>query len=282
MIKDPQKRRSSVEEASVMIDFMARHQQLRETRFLGAAHWARNEVYHITSHQNLSSFWGKYAQLKGAELPSLRSVYLTDLFLDSSNLRGPLGRFKDITTLGLIVNMEQGLAKDVCQSIFEACPMLVRLHLRFQHGLSYYAEIAEMSRRAIHLRHLTLAGQFNLLIVSATIASQFSRGLAVIQRNPYLDSFALYFGGQFTLSEISAVASEAYAYGEFTVLRDTPCGKPKKLLVKEVRRGIGVNFAHRYVKEITEDLLPSTDLAYTPLSTYEEASPWLGQRFQSQ
>lgn len=139
MMKDPQRRRPSVDEVSIMAGFMARHQQLRELKFLGATHWASNEVYSITSHQNLESFWGKYAQLKGAEhLPSLRSVYLTDLFLDSANHFSILCRFKDITTLGLIVDMQQGLAKDVCRSIFAACPKLVRLDLRFRQGLSNY------------------------------------------------------------------------------------------------------------------------------------------------
>lgn len=139
MMKYPQRGRPSVDEVSIMAGFMARHQQLRELRFLGAAHWASNEVCGITSHQNMESFWGKYAQLKGAEhLPSLRSVHLTDLFLDSANHFSILCRFKDITTLGLIVDMQKGLAKEVCQSIFAACPNLFHLDLRICQGLSNY------------------------------------------------------------------------------------------------------------------------------------------------
>lgn len=98
---------------------------------------------------------------------------------------------------------------------------------------------------------MTLAGQSNL-IGTATLASQFTRGLAVIQANPNLDSFALYFGNQFTLAGVSGVTSDKFTCGEFTVLRDEPRGKPKKLLVKEVRKGIGGNLAHRYVREITK------------------------------
>ncbi len=115
------------------------------------------------------------------------------------------------------------------------------------------AEIAEISRKAIHLRHLALAGRSSLM-GTAAITSQFSRGIAVIENNPCLESFALYFGEQFTLAGISGVMSDRFTYGEFTVLRDGPCGKPKKLLVKEVRKGIGGNFAHRYVKEITNGM----------------------------
>ncbi len=153
MIRGPHRRHP---ETSVMVSFLARHPQLRELRFLGAAHWASNEAYGITSHQSLASFWGRYAQLKGAEhLPSLRSVYLTDLFLDSANHLGILGRFKDITTLGLVVDVQLGLAKDVCQSIFEVCPMLVRLHLRFLQGLSNYVRF-QFSPCNVELRWLTM------------------------------------------------------------------------------------------------------------------------------
>lgn len=79
----------------------------------------------------------------------------------------------------------------------------------------------------------------------------FTKGLTVIQKNPRLDSFGLYFGEQFTRAGVSGVMTDRYAFGEFTVLRDLPGGRPKRLLVKEVRKGIG-NFARRYVKEITE------------------------------
>lgn len=141
MIKDLTKRRPPTEEASVVMDFIARHKHLRELRFLGAAHWVNHEtVYSTASHENLTTFWGRYTQLKAAtNLPCLRSVYLTDLFMDTANYSGILGRFGAITTLGLIVDVQQqGVVRSMCQSIFNACPMLVHFDLRLRHGSTSY------------------------------------------------------------------------------------------------------------------------------------------------
>lgn len=116
-----------------------------------------------------------------------------------------------------------------------------------------------------------------------------TKGLTIIQKNPCLHSFALYFGDQFTHVGVSGVMLDRYAFGEFTVVRDRPGGRPKSLLVKEVRRGMGTNFAHQYTKEITKgvlfeglilheteaplDLQPPTELPHTALFSYGEPSP---------
>lgn len=144
MIRDLSKRRVADGETVVMVDFMMRHKNLRILRFLGAAHWANSEtVYGMAAHRNLDSFYGRYAQLKVAEdLPSLRTVYLTDLFADSAKYSGILRRFGEITTLGLIVDVQRGMIRSMCQSIFEACPKLVNLDLRLRQGLSSYVSTA--------------------------------------------------------------------------------------------------------------------------------------------
>ncbi|KXN88632.1 hypothetical protein AN958_06897 [Leucoagaricus sp. SymC.cos] len=134
------KSRPAAKEESIIREFMDRHPTLREVRFCGSAHWINSETtYAIPSHNNLTFFWGRNAQLKRAErLPCLRSVYLTDLFVDSANFSGILKRFDAITTLGLIIDEQQGKVKTLCQSIFDACPSLVHLDLRFRVGLAYY------------------------------------------------------------------------------------------------------------------------------------------------
>jgi hypothetical protein len=144
MIRCFNKKRLPEEESGIIARFMDRHPKLQELRFSGAAHWAGREAeFTMSSHENLTYFWGQHAQLKPAwPLPCLKTVFLTDLFSDSANYSGMFRRFRSITSLGLVVDEQQGKAKVVCQSIFDACPLLVRLDLRLREGLSNYVGAA--------------------------------------------------------------------------------------------------------------------------------------------
>lgn len=250
MVKYFKAKRPAAEEATAILRFMGRHQNLRELRFTGAAHWASHEMVHsCPSLTKLAYFRGRNVHLKAAEsLPCLKSVFLTDLFVDSANFSGILRRFGAITRLGLIVDEHQGMVKVMCQSIFDVCPLLVHLELRFRDSLSNYAEIAAISRKAVHLRSLTLAGGAYRPLDSVSMTS---KGQIVIQKNPRLESFALYFGEQFSQASVSGVLYDRFSFGEFMVLRDRPSGRPTRLLIKEVKKGLGTFLTHRYVKEIT-------------------------------
>ncbi|KAJ3562950.1 hypothetical protein NP233_g9256 [Leucocoprinus birnbaumii] len=263
MVKCFKVRRPAAEE-TIIARFMERHPNLRELRFAGAAHWASHEMVHTcSSHMSLAYFQGRNVQLKPAEsVPCLKSVFLTDLFVDSANFSGILRQFGGITRLGLIVDEHQGMVKVMCQSIFDACPLLVHLDLRFRDGLSNYAEIAAISRKAVHLRSLTLVGGVYRPLDNISMGT---KGQKIILKNPRLDSFALYFGERFSHADVSGVLFDRFAFGEFTVLRDKVGGRPTGLLIKEVKKGLGTHLGHRYVKEITKNIIPKESMYFVSL-----------------
>jgi hypothetical protein len=127
------------------------------------------------------------------------------------------------------------------------------MFLHHEQGLcrEFQVEIAAASRNSVHLRSFILAGSsFGAL----DNMSMFTRGQNVVKANPRLESFELYFGDQFSRAAVSGVSFEKFSIGKFTVIRDIPGGRPKGLLITEIKKGIGMNIAHRYVKEITRGM----------------------------